>query len=427
MKLLEPISDALTSLEARLALTKSLSEAASMFHKEWMDAGRRAFEAQMQGRIDAVEAGVAGSRQIRTKPYHTPNGTIQLKRRVFDTPEGSRVIADEALGLPRDAWLPEVLELGSALGVMCEFPNANRLFKRWTGVKVDERTLANQVEWAGSALQEAEFAKPLVETAGPDSALAKVVAFQREKPRVYVGVDGILTPANAGQGYKEALVGVVFLERDHRVLSPKRKEIRAKEYIATLLRRKDFGDRLAQVHSEVVGMVPHEVVVLADGARWIWEMAKELFPGCIEILDFFHVSEYVWEAARACLPESSREAWAKEQQERLKQSRWEAVRSAALELPHTTEEAKKSVRDLRRYLKNNRTRIDYETYLARGLMIGSGVVESSNRRVVAQRCKQAGMHWSLAGADAVMGLRAAYLSDSDRWKVHWQAETPHAA
>ena len=56
-------------------------------------------------------------------------------------------------------------------------------------------------------------------------------------------------------------------------------------------------------------------------------------------------------------------------------------------------------------------------------MIGSGVVESSNRRVVTQRLKQAGMHWSKTGAEGVMALRAAYLSNSNRWLHFWSSES----
>jgi hypothetical protein len=61
--------------------------------------------------------------------------------------------------------------------------------------------------------------------------------------------------------------------------------------------------------------------------------------------------------------------------------------------------------------------IDYKSYLEQGLMIGSGVVESSNRRVVTQRLKQAGMHWSKLGAEGIMALRAAYLSQTNRWSI----------
>ena len=60
---------------------------------------------------------------------------------------------------------------------------------------------------------------------------------------------------------------------------------------------------------------------------------------------------------------------------------------------------REEIEKLEGYLNNNSTRIDYKSYLKQGLMIGSGVVESSNRRVVTQRLKQAGMHWSKMGAD----------------------------
>jgi hypothetical protein len=73
-------------------------------------------------------------------------------------------------------------------------------------------------------------------------------------------------------------------------------------------------------------------------------------------------------------------------------------------------------------LTNNQERIDYQKYLKMGLMIGSGVVESSNRRVVTQRLKQAGMHWSIKGAEGVMALRASYLSSSNRWSNFWQSQ-----
>ena len=82
-------------------------------------------------------------------------------------------------------------------------------------------------------------------------------------------------------------------------------------------------------------------------------------------------------------------------------------------------ELTEAITSLERYLTNNQSRIDYQRYLSSGLMIGSGVVESSNRRVVTQRLKQAGMHWSKAGAEGVMALRAVYLSSSQRWSNFW--------
>jgi hypothetical protein len=62
---------------------------------------------------------------------------------------------------------------------------------------------------------------------------------------------------------------------------------------------------------------PHQVVFLGDGAAWIWLMATLLFPDAIQILDFFHVSEYLWEVARHAFAGmlSSSVSWVETQQE----------------------------------------------------------------------------------------------------------------
>ncbi len=92
---------------------------------------------------------------------------------------------------------------------------------------------------------------------------------------------------------------------------------------------------------------------------------------------------------------------------------------AAQRLPPTDEALSHRVERLVSYLTNNQNRIDYRSYRQQGLMIGSRVVESSNRWIVTQRLKQSGMFWSKFGAQAVMTLRATYLSSSRRWQDFW--------
>ncbi len=66
------------------------------------------------------------------------------------------------------------------------------------------------------------------------------------------------------------------------------------------------------------------------------------------------------------------------------------------------------------YYQTHRERMDYPSYRARGLQVGSGTIESSCKQVVSARLKQAGMQWSEAGAEAVVSVRA-WLK-SGRWK-----------
>lgn len=63
----------------------------------------------------------------------------------------------------------------------------------------------------------------------------------------------------------------------------------------------------------------------------------------------------------------------------------------------------------------------YPDYRAQGLPIGSGVVESACKHVVASRMKHAGMRWDEPGAENILALRCHYLND--RWDSLWEQKT----
>lgn len=63
------------------------------------------------------------------------------------------------------------------------------------------------------------------------------------------------------------------------------------------------------------------------------------------------------------------------------------------------------------YLRRHRTQLAYDKYQAGGLPLGSGAIEGTCKHLVASRCKQAGMRWSLAGLDALLALRCRVLNE----------------
>lgn len=373
----------------------------------------------VQARIDEQETQYQSPRTRREKRYYTPLGEIVVQRRAYVTPDGIKVKVDQELGLPQDKWLPMVLELACALGITSEFPNSHRLFQRWTSLESTEKTLANQVEHTGNILQTQEFDCQCEPVSGSQPEATNSAPSKSDL--LYVGVDGVMTPLNQKQGYKEAKVGVIFWSKDHQKIKGQRGRIRRREYVATLKSRNEFRNRVSLLYHQIATEKPRNTVVIGDGAHWIWEMAQSQFPGSIEILDFFHLSEYVWAVAKAAYPKSEQKQkdWVRIQQQLLKKSQWQTVIQNSHQLKSNKKNLIEAITDLERYLTNNKSRIDYHSYLKAGLMIGSGVVESSNRRVVTQRLKQAGMHWSKTGAEGVMALRAAYLSNSNRWTSFW--------
>jgi Uncharacterised protein family (UPF0236) len=210
---------------------------------------------------------------------------MKVKRRVYPTENGLEIKVDRELGLPREKWCPQTLELACALGINSEFPNSHRLFRQWTRIELTSKTLASTVEKVGNKLQESEFNGSPTESENPEIS----------SERIYVGVDGVLTPLNQKQGYKEAQVGVIFWEKDRQKKKGGRGKIRAREYVATLKPREAFRERVRQLYQKIVQKKKPQTPILGDGAPWIWEMASEQFPGSLEILDFYHLSEYVWQ------------------------------------------------------------------------------------------------------------------------------------
>jgi hypothetical protein len=416
MKTTEQIKEHIESVLSFLSNWHNLEDFISQFHFSWLKLGQKIQQTLVQQKIEETEANYKETtRSKREKRYYTPLGEIKVKRRVYVTQKGLEVKVDKELGLPTKKWLAQVLELGCALGINSEFPNAHQLFTKWTLIKLTEKSLASTVEKVGINLQESEF----------NSQIKKSQKIELSSERIYVGVDGVMTPLNQKQGYKEAKVGVIFWEKEHQRKKGGRKEIRQREYIATLKSRLSFRERVQSLYQQIIKQKVPKTIVIGDGAHWIWDMAAKQFPNSIEILDFYHLSEYVWQVAKLGFShqEEKQKNWVSQQLNLLKQSEWSKVITNSYQLVKKGKNLREAIEKLERYLNNNSTRIDYKSYLKQGLMIGSGVVESSNRRVVTQRLKQAGMHWSKKGAEGIMALRAAYLSSSKRWSNFWLASS----
>jgi hypothetical protein len=81
-------------------------------------------------------------------------------------------------------------------------------------------------------------------------------------------------------------------------------------------------------------------------------------------------------------------------------------------------EALKEINDNITYFENNQRRMRYDEYKAKGYHIGSGTAESACKHVVGQRLKQAGMTWSIKGAEAILQLRI--LWKNNEWNRFWQ-------
>jgi hypothetical protein len=160
------------------------------------------------------------------------------------------------------------------------------------------------------------------------------------------------------------------------------------------------------------GGAKREQVVIGDGAAWLWSLAELHFPEATCILDWFHASEYVWNAAKAIWGDADeeRKAWAERQLGLLWAGR---VREVIAEL-ETEERGGAELERAATYFTNQQAKMAYPTYRARGFPIGSGAIESGCKQMVSGRLKGAGMRWEAKGAQGVVKVRA--WQRSGRWE-----------
>lgn len=152
---------------------------------------------------------------------------------------------------------------------------------------------------------------------------------------------------------------------------------------------------------------------LSDGAVWLRNIAEEHFPNAILILDWYHVTEYICEAAAILFGKGT--AKAKRWIDFRKAELWDGRIASALgaikrqqQKDGLTRQQCDTLQQTYTYIDGNRDRMQYPRYRELGLPIGSGRAEGLCKTLVEGRCKQSGMrNWTPSGAEAILRLRAA--------------------
>lgn len=160
---------------------------------------------------------------------------------------------------------------------------------------------------------------------------------------------------------------------------------------------------------------------LGDGAPWIVDKFRDNFAeqGSY-LLDFYHVSQYLAQAATKIVRTNKQREWTRRQQGRLLNNQsGKVLRSLQphIEMPGT-EEAPVSA--AHRYLSERQDCLDYLSARAADLPIGSGEIESGHRHVIQKRLKLAGAWWKPTNAQAMLNLRTARANN--QWSHHWIAQ-----
>jgi hypothetical protein len=188
-------------------------------------------------------------------------------------------------------------------------------------------------------------------------------------------------------------------------------------YYCDILPAQEFGDLLWATGCQHQAQLAEELIFLGDGAEWIWNLVSHHYPHAIQIVDWFHATEYFAPIGNAAFTdEDQRKEWISNLRTHLWHGELDFVIHACqhfCEHPQAGGPARKAVT----YFTNNQHRMDYPSYRNNGYQIGSGTIESACKQIVTQRLKVSGAIWELDNAVKTAKARSAWLNGD------WQTVT----
>lgn len=170
----------------------------------------------------------------------------------------------------------------------------------------------------------------------------------------------------------------------------------------------EFGRRLHwQALREGLGRAKSRLIV-ADGAPWIWKLTQDRWAGAVELLDFYHASQHLWELGRALhgQDETAAAQWVEPRRHQLRHGQAGKVLKEINQLKAPRGQAGRVVQREQNYFATHAQRLDYQRIHRRGWPIGSGPVESACRQRQC-RFKRPGQFWTVKGMRHLSALTEA--------------------
>jgi hypothetical protein len=235
---------------------------------------------------------------------------------------------------------------------------------------------------------------------------------ERYDPQARVGLslDGGMVYVR-GEGWKELKVGSIgTIERGW---TPDKQVVKLKDlhYVGVVGDGVRFKHTFWELAVRRGAIYAGHTVVTADGAAWIWRLASDLFPCSIQIVDWYHASQHLAQAAADRYPADAIASynWQKQLKSLLFQGNIDPIIAALKTVGDGKHQA---------YFKEHKRRMQYQEFWETGYPIGSGAVESGIKQFK-QRLTGAGMRWSRPAIEPMVTLRAAVLSHTfdDLWRA----------
>jgi uncharacterized protein UPF0236 len=369
-----------------------------------------------------------GPLRRREKTFVSVLGPLKLQRAYFHCAACGQGFCprDRQLGLEKTSLSPAVTRMVAAVGAMVSFEEGGQLLDELAGVAIEARQVERSAEALGAEIADDEKlqTQPVEEAPLPST--------------LYLGIDGTGIPMRASElrgragkqpdgtaKTREVKLCTVWSAEARDAQDRPMRDQGSVSYTAAIESAATadtdqapaaFTQRVLREASRRRFTQAERTVVLGDGAPWIWGIAQELFPRAIQIVDRFHVKQHLSDVSKALYDGNSKFArdWAQRRHEELDSGRLADLLRALRRHAGRSDVARKCLQ----YIHRNRDRMKYPAFEAMGLCTSTGVVEAGCKVAIGTRLKRSGMHWSTAGANAIIALRCCRLSG--RFQDFWE-------
>jgi hypothetical protein len=343
---------------------------------------------------------------------------------------------DVTLGLqPRAPASPRVQEICALTALRAPAGQVQDDVRRLTGLELDASSLHREARRQGErALRLRQADTALTQTVAGVAQLAARARTPAAPFTLVIEIDAWNIRERDNWGRTKALraagqdsgrwhwvyTGTVFRLDQRGTTAAGRPIIAERGFVAT---RKGVDGFQSQLHAEAIqrGLLQAaHVLVLADGAVWIWNLVADRFQDAAQRVDLYHIKEHLWTLANELFGQGTDQAthWVTPFLHWLQRRK-----DGAVDVLEGLEGLRSTLRQLSKaqgdclereisYFREHQKRMDYKTGKALGQPVGSGAIESTCSQYQ-RRFKLTGQFWSLAGDEAFLAL--ATLHRNGRW------------
>jgi Uncharacterised protein family (UPF0236) len=353
-------------------------------------------------------------------------GPVRYKRRYYTCSQCASGLArlDKRLGISAGEVTAGLAELLALAGVEVAFEEASRLVERFLLIQVSDNTLRKEAELFGE-LQKEQEANWKQQSQSEHWLQERLRKLEQQPGRFYGSIDGVMAPCKGEwrelkniAWYRVEPVRSYQKHRHHASQVGEQNDLQAQDitYHCDIQTPDQFSDLFWATACQRKADLYEELVFVCDGAVWIWKLIEHHFPNAVQIVDWYHASEYLPPIAEAVFGKGTPQYhdWLEQARTQL----WEGHIKALIhhcQLFASIPTATKAVHAAVSYFTHNQKRMDYARFRQQGYFIGSGTVESGGKQIATLRLKRAGARWTEDGAVSTAKARAAWLSN--QWDV----------